>query len=443
MEVVRFLAGDWADAELSAILRRLEEDRWVLWDREQRTLDFHPVVRRYVYMRLEDKLGTHARLVDYFRPLADAVNTDQVKSVADLVPVIELYHHTVRAGRYDEAFELYLDRFDPQLYELGAYQTIIEFLGALFPEGEERGPQLESEAARARTLRVLATAYSLSGNTRRAVTLFERELVTRKRLEEVRQVAVVLRYLARVKVSFGNLLTAERDLHEGMVLCRESGEDGLERGLHRQLGILLTYEGRYPEAELEMKYIPFKFRRARQSDIAPSAELSLHALLLNDLDRALSHATYMRRMAYKFQRESDIIRAEWLLGILRFRLGNLPQSQRHLNEAVVRCRRINMVELEPDILLAWARWHRAKGNPRQARRDAEEALRIANRCEYRLKQADIHNFLARAALDKGDRKEALKQAEIAKERAWCDGPPHCYKPALEEAERILESCGGG
>jgi hypothetical protein len=34
--------------------------------------------------------------------------------------------------------------------------------------------------------------------------------------------------------------------------------------------------------------------------------------------------------------------------------------------------------------------------------------------------------------------EAREQAEVAKERAWCDGPPHCYKPALEEAERLLE-----
>ena len=66
---------------------------------------------------------------------------------------------------------------------------------------------------------------------------------------------------------------------------------------------------------------------------------------------------------------------------------------------------------------------------------------IADRCEYRLKQADIHNFLARLALDAGDRAAARRHAEIAKERAWCDGPPHCYKPALDEAERLLGEIG--
>jgi len=117
----------------------------------------------------------------------------------------------------------------------------------------------------------------------------------------------------------------------------------------------------------------------------------------------------------------------------------LPEAEAHLTEAINRCRGINLVEMEPDILLAWARWHRVSGNTPQARRDADEALAIADRCEYRLAQADIHNFLARLALEDGDQKAARQHAEIAKERALCDGPPHCYKPALEEAEGLLEA----
>ena len=101
------------------------------------------------------------------------------------------------------------------------------------------------------------------------------------------------------------------------------------------------------------------------------------------------------------------------------------------------CRRSNNVESEPDILLAWARWHRAKGDPDSARAAALEALSIADRAEYRLVQADCRNFLARLALGSGDTSAARKEAEIARERAWCDGPPHCYKPALDEADRLL------
>ena len=72
---------------------------------------------------------------------------------------------------------------------------------------------------------------------------------------------------------------------------------------------------------------------------------------------------------------------------------------------------------------------------------AEEALAIAERCEYRLVQAEIHNFLAGLALAENDRKTAQHHAAVAYERAWCDGPPHCYKPALEQAERMLKQLG--
>jgi hypothetical protein len=64
-------------------------------------------------------------------------------------------------------------------------------------------------------------------------------------------------------------------------------------------------------------------------------------------------------------------------------------------------------------------------------------LRDSGQLRILLKQADIHNFLARLTLDAGDRAGAGRHAAIAKERAWCDGPPHCYKPALDEAERLL------
>jgi hypothetical protein len=87
-----------------------------------------------------------------------------------------------------------------------------------------------------------------------------------------------------------------------------------------------------------------------------------------------------------------------------------------------------MVDFEADILLAWARSHRAARKPPQACQQAEEALTIAERCGYRLVQADAHNTLAQLALDDGDRAAAQRHAEIARERVWCDGPPHCYKP---------------
>ena len=122
--------------------------------------------------------------------------------------------------------------------------------------------------------------------------------------------------------------------------------------------------------------------------------------------------------------------AEWLLGWAHTSLGERTAAEPHLNEALTRCRRVNLIELEPSILLASARLHRN-------RETAQKALAIADRCEYRLNQAEIHNFLARLALGSGKAAEARDHAQKAKDYAYCDGPPHYYKPAYEEAERLL------
>jgi hypothetical protein len=120
---------------------------------------------------------------------------------------------------------------------------------------------------------------------------------------------------------------------------------------------------------------------------------------------------------------------------------DLTNAATQLTEALRRCRRINMVDHETDVLLTWGRWHYARGDAQGAKMNAEEALALADRCEYRLAQAEIHNFLARLALDAGDRETAWEHAETARERAWCDGPPYCYKPALDEAEGMLKELG--
>jgi hypothetical protein len=49
--------------------------------------------------------------------------------------------------------------------------------------------------------------------------------------------------------------------------------------------------------------------------------------------------------------------------------------------------------------------------------------------------------MAQIALDSLDTDTANRHAVIAHERAWCDGPPYCYKPALDEAEEMLRKLG--
>jgi hypothetical protein len=68
---------------------------------------------------------------------------------------------------------------------------------------------------------------------------------------------------------------------------------------------------------------------------------------------------------------------------------------------------------------------------------AHEGLEIAERCEYRLIQAEIQLFLAHLHLDKGDKEMTRQHGEKARDLAICDGEPYGYKVVLEQARNIL------
>jgi len=446
-----------SENELKAAIRELMDRGLLLFDRQRERYDLHPIVRRYAYDRLTDKAGVHTRLCDYFAavPMPDA---DKVQTVEDFAPLIELYHHMVGARQPDEACDLFYARLDKALYyRFGAYRVRIELLRGLFPDGEGRPPRLKKETAQGWALNELANSYSRSGQSRRAVPLFRMQNDLQEKAGNKRNLAIGLGNLAGDQAMLGELAAAERGLRRSVELCREVKDKFREASGHGELGPLLAYQGAFAEAaeELDTAVTAFERQHELQSQCIVWAHRSLRALLMGDAGAAVKAARRARGLADEVARseypyERDIIHAEWLLGAaLVAQAGEakgdtaetLADAEAHLTEALNRCRRINLIELEPDILLAWARWHHAKGDGHLAREAAQQALAIADRCEYRLKQADIHNFLARLALDAADRPAAGEHARMGYDRAWCDGPPHCYKPALEEAARLLGELG--
>jgi len=441
------------EEEFDAALQDLIDRGLLLHDLQDNRYDLHPVVRQYAYDRLADKEGTHTRLRDYFATIPEP---DKIESLDDLAPVIELYHHTVNAGRYDDAQSLFRDRIaQPLYYRFGAYQTRIDLLRALFPDGEDNPPRLESEAAQAWTLNVLSGAYYSSGQPQRAEPIAARNLALWEKRGVKKEVAISVGNLAKLQLDLGKLAASEQSLRRRIELSREPREAFCEALGRQDLGLLLSRQGAFDEAaqELDAAFTAFDKLKATQGQGLVSAYRALRALLMGDAGPALEAARRARSLAEERVRqgkpnERDQISAEWLIGASLVALAaddeskrsdHLNEAESHLLDALTRCRRINMVDHEPDILLALSKWHHLKGDNAEARKRADEALSIADRCEYRLKEADCHNFLAALDQQEGNTESAIHHARTAHKRAWCDGPPHCYKPALDQATHLLQS----
>jgi tetratricopeptide (TPR) repeat protein len=481
-------------------------------DRRTNRFDLHPIVRRYAYDRLSSSQRTsaHHQLRDYFAAIP---TPERVQTLDELNPAMELYHHLVGAGEYDEAWQIYYERIWKAIYyQFGAYQLEIELLRALFPQGESQPPQLSSEGTRAWTLNSLANSYSLSGQPAQAVPMFQQAAAIYEAREDKLNWAINLGNLALDQVRIGALQSAESNLRRRIALCQEIGDEFEEAVGHRELGLLLAYRGAWDESETELaaalalfekeEYIQsqgltwaYKSQRSLLfSRAASDASQQQQAVVaaLAQARQALELAEERARTLYPYAR--DFVRAYWLLGAAECANGNLEESDTHLTEALTRCRTINAVDAEADILLDLARLrvippsppleggnriqsasleggnriqsasleggNRIQNLPSEVEnqiqnlpskvgsltqsppfeggfRGISEALAIAERSGYVLQQADIHLFLAQLAQQEGDGEKARFHARHARQFTTCDGGEFTYKVVYEAAMNFM------
>ncbi len=450
-EAIQAISPINGETQLGEALTELQDRGHLFYVVSTSRFDLHPIVRRYAYDRLMDKTNVHVKLRDYFSSLPK--REGKVRSMDELQPVIELYHHTVRAGQLNVAGDLFRDRLNEQLYfQFGAYGIVIELLTGLFPEGKNVPPVLISKSLQGWFLSKLADCFDFSGQSQRSIPLRKLSIDLAVSEKNERNAGIARSNLAEAQRKLGLLQESEECLKLALLEFQEEEDSKQQAVCHQELCLLWSVMGRYSEAATaainaeslsENTYQYLEFVRTYQA---------YASLLADDALAALQHLETAGKLWSKVAAEihpyeRDRVQIEWLVGWAKTVLATadekngqklLHEAEGHLTDALTSCRRIDLVELETEILLVWSRWHFAKGNLPEAFVHAREALEIAERCEYRLQQADIHNMLAKLFLKEGNHPKALEHAKISIERATCDGPPYYYKPAYEEAERLLK-----
>ncbi len=386
------------EGKLNKVLIELVDRGMLLRDKKSNKFDLHPIVRKYCYGRLRNKEKVHAELKDYFAVVPEP---EKIESVYDLAPVIELYYHTVSAGGYDMAMELnYYRLHDKLFYRFGAYQMQIELLRALFPDGEDKLPRLIKGSAKEWALTALASSYSRSGQPRHAMPLFEMSNKLAENTDDRRNLAIGLTAVASMsQIPIGEFDAAEFNISHSIKICYEINEEEVEAVGRSELGLLLAYRGKFEGAEKEFTKALDSFKKLDYDYIGVTwAYRATLFIQMNNADEVFDNARRAIELGEKGgfvgKIERELIRTEWLLGVASLMKGNPPEAEKHLNEALIKDRKINLVEFEPDILLELAKLRFKQNHKPEALKLVQEALQIADRCEYRLKQADIHNFLS-------------------------------------------------
>jgi tetratricopeptide (TPR) repeat protein len=418
------------EGKFGDVLNEMVDRGLLLRNVEDKTYDLHPIIRKYCYDRLMNKIGVHSQLRDYFTTVP---KPKKIESLDDLAAVIELYHHTVNSGKYDEAWELYRDRLWKTIYyRFGAYTTQIQLLETLFTSDKDGLPSLSQESYKAHVCNELASCYFMSGQPKKAISLSERHNVLRQKAGDKEDLAIGLVNLAHQQGATGDLEFAMFNLRTMIDLSKEIGQEAMEAVGHSEFGWLLSYQGKFGESEKELaKALEFFTKEyLLRSQSIVWVYHAIRAILMSDEKEALRAAKKGRELV-DLKNLSDIIWAEWILGAAYVVKGDFKKAEDHLKEALIRDRKINLLYLEPDILLEFAKVRFKQGHKEEALKLANEALEIADRCEYRLKQADIHNFLAEFYLNAKEFSKAKEHMKIAKERTECG-----YVPAMKKAEGL-------
>jgi len=429
--------------DIDLLLSELIARGLVSFDESRKHFDLHPVIRAYAYDRLKNPKDTHLRLRNYF--ITQDQPFEQIRTIGDLFPVIELYHHTVQAGYPNQAWKLYDARLRaPLYYYLGSYKEDISLLNELL----EKRKLLQDARDQTWLLLYLSMDYERTGQLQSALELANGAVDLNRNLDTWTDLGSSLVALASVNRHLGQLRRAVENISEAAALMNRTGDVNWCGISHRNYAHVLISCGDLAEANHQLD-IAIQAYTTNERNFAHGLSRSwLYRSQILEQNGELTYAWECANKAYELSSHHsppyvlEATNALYQLGKLCYAMGQYEDAEFNLQKALNACRRMSLADSEPDVLLwlAKVRYKNVDSNPNiadEVNRLATEALSLADRCGYRLKQADIHNFLAQWELDIGDSSKARMHAEIAKERAWCDGPPYSYKVALEEAERIL------
>ena len=426
------------------------EDRGLLgWDNRPgvNRYDLHPIVRGVTWSRVPDdaRQAIYGTLEVHFKAMPK-VEFDDVNSLEDLTPAIELYDKLIGLERYDDALVIFRDRLEhATLYRLSASRQRVELLERLFPDGTDALPRLNS-ALESWALNALAQGYQLSGQPGAAVSVLGRKLGINRREGEEASLAVGLCNLSEALRLSGDVRSAESSAREALIIGRKR-DDRFGEGVNlRWLGLAFAARGMTDDADgvLRRSLQIWASQGNRGGEGRENAYLAEVALWMGDPVAARPLADRAWELAAVDRYEADFIRAARLQGTAALLLGgpgDLEIADERLHHALTRARACSLVEEGLPALVALAELHRRQGEPETAREVLEDVWDPAERGPYPMFHADGLNLLAQIERDTGNPEAAVAAAKKAFELAWCDGPPFAYHWGLEAARKHLAELG--
>lgn len=425
-------------AKLHKGLKELEDRGLLLWDRAKNRYDLHPIVRAYAYEQMEeqDRRMTFRQMHSYFANLPPE-DLDKVEKLDDLKRSLELYEVLVRLGRWDDAMDVYDKHLKYALtYKLATYDTIVDLLMPLFPDGLDELPRLSSYRGQNICLTDMATAFSYLGQTDKAMTLRGLKIKLALKQKSYSSMGVGLRtYSSSLRLDQNKVATSLKACKLALEVAEASGDldnAGISHmyllSLYRDMGWWIEAKDAYDKFNNLLQTRPALKKWQATADRFYAEMLIFQGYDANDLLNKIwrdaqkdpnKNQVHIREI-YRLRGESALQQGQYGTAAGFFldtiTLGNksgIPVSGLVGRLAYVRvCE--NLVDEAQQLI------HEALAD--------EESGRVH----------DLYNSAAEIYLKLGDAEQAAQYARLAYELAWADGLPFVWWWRLERARRVLD-----
>jgi tetratricopeptide (TPR) repeat protein len=415
---------------------------------EAETLDAHPLVREHFGEQLRREQPEawregHRRLYVYLKGKAKELPD----TIEEMAPLYAAVVHGCMAGKNQEALdEVHWKRIKREnahfsTKKLGAFGSEVAILSAFFdPPWERLAPGL-SEPDQAFILNLAGVALRALGRMPEATGLTRMALDLRIAWENWKGAARVAFNLSELLMSCGELPEALEQARKSVEFA-DRGGDAFDRACNRSfLAAALHATNLRDEAAAQFE----EAERLENNGLLYSIDCFRYCDLL--LDQGLG-AEVSKRAVQDLKRAKDnhwlldtaldhlsLGRAH-LLAAQRGAVSDLAEAASHLAASVDGLRRAGQRDMLPLGLLARAALRTHTGAFALARRDLDEALTLAQRCGFRLHEADAHLSLARLSLAEGSPDTA--RDHLAKARTIIDATGyHRRDPDLAELLALL------
>jgi hypothetical protein len=451
------------EAEWRRAIARLREARLLapLDPSAPNGLDAHPLVREWFGQRLERAIpeawhSGHSRLFEHLR---DTTQEGKTPPLEELAPLYEAIAHGCRAGRYEEAFNIYLDRIcrrdaNGQLAfyavrKLGALGSELAAISCFFQNAYEAPVGTLDDEAQFWLLGEAAFSLRAQGRFAEALPAQRAQLRNYEQTEAWAHAAVSASNLREAELLVGEVAAAVSRAEQSVAYADRSGENFHMMSKRAGLAEALHASGRSEEAERL-----YDDAERRQKEQQPSFPLLYSIPGSRYCELLLAKGKYTavcdraaQTLKWGSQQYSLLSRSLDILMLGRARLGLALECVRRrrpiattrgethaaegwLDEAIDGLRAAGQFDDLPLGLIARAAFRRSVGDWDRAALDLDEVEEIAEPGPMRLFLCDMAIERARLAL-------ARIEAFAPLNGLTDEGQPKPVAPVSEELKQLV------